>query len=203
MIRVWSVLIVVLVYLPAAGAADYVNVLSNGTFELDVAGWTPLLDTIIMWDPMDADGSPSSGSAIVTNSVDYQSTRGARQCSDVLEGDMEYVLRAMIFIPGMQPATGWGHLKVALYPQPNCGGYPVLHLMSSVVYSATPDQWLRSTLAITTPPNAQSAIVDLTVTKDTVTGFLDIAFDNVSLLYAEVFEDGFESGDLARWVFVE
>ena len=199
MIRVWSVLVVVLVYLPAAGAADYVNLLSNGTFELDVAGWTPLLDTNIMWDPMDADGSPSSGSAIVTT----DSTRGARQCSEVLEGDKEYVLRAMIFIPGMQPASGWGYLKVVLYPQPNCGGYPVLHLFSPWVTSATPDRWLRSVLAMTTPPSAQSAFVDLTVTKETGTGFLDVAFDNVGLLYAEVFEDGFESGDLARWVFVE
>jgi len=203
MIRILSILVIALAYLPAAGAADYVNKLSNGTFELDVAGWAPVLDTIIMWDPMDADGNPSSGSAMVTNPADYQTTRGAQQCSEVLEGDTEYLLRAMVLIPGMQPAGGRGYLRVYVYPQPNCGGNPELNLFSSEVYSATPDQWLRSTLALTTQPSAQSALVRLTVTTDTGGGYLDVAFDNVGLLYAEVFEDGFESGDLAQWVFVE
>ena len=199
MIRVWSVLIVVLVYLPAAGAADGDNKLSNGTFDLDVAGWTPVQDTTLVWDPMDADGDPSSGAAIVTTTADQHSTTAADQCSEVLEGDKEYLLRAMIFIPSMQPAAGWGNLRVVLYPQPNCGGYPVLHLFSSWVYSATSDQWLRSTVAITTPPSAQSALVRLTATKDAGTGYLDVAFDNVSLAYAAIFVDGFESGDLTQW----
>ena len=55
MFRVWCVFFVILMCLPVHGQADDNNILSNGTFDIDVSDWTPVLDATIEWSPMTAD----------------------------------------------------------------------------------------------------------------------------------------------------
>ena len=202
MIRICGMLAVLLVLLPSGGVADGDNRLSNGTFDDDVTGWDPILDTILMWDQADAGGDPNSGSARVTNPAGFPSTRGVKQCSDVLQGGHEYALSAMILIESLQPASGWGNLKIDVYPQVDCGGSPVVIQLSPIVYSATPDEWLEVVESVAIPSNGQSAWVHLQVSKDAGTGNFDVIFDNVSLASAVIFADGFESGDHGRWSMV-
>ena len=202
MIRVHTVLILVLLCATIAVAADGDNKLTNGSFEIDLTGWTPLGDVVFEWNPMDADGSPSSGSGLVTNAANYQSTRCVRQCSDVLEGDMEYRVRAMVNSPSGQTGLGWADIRLDVYPEPNCGGSPLWFESSSPVYSTDPDQWLESWATFTTAPNARSTLVDLCVNKNTASGTLAISFDNVKLFATEIFEGGFEDGTLSGWSVV-
>ena len=182
---------------PPATAGD--NVLSNGTFDVDVAAWTAVGDATIDWNSMDANDDPGSGSATVTNVATYATSMGAYQCSAMLEGDREYLLRSMIYVPGGQDATGYGYVSIRLYDEPDCGGIQVYTDYSSLVYTATPDQWLESSLSLTAPPDAQSALVWLVVFKNEAPYSLSMAYDNVALFTVEVFADDFESGDTSAW----
>ncbi len=200
--RFWSILVVALMCLPTASAKDGANLLSNGAFDVGVyvAEWLPLGTSTIEWHSADSEGEPGSGSAIASNNSAFPSSWGARQCIEVIEGDPEYFLSAMIFVPSGQPTTGWGALFIEFMDSPNCQGRYVDFHYSPKVRTTTPDQWLESAIAVAAPPTAQSAWVLLAVAKDQATGSLTAAFDNVRVLSgAEVFTDGFESGDPSRW----
>lgn len=175
------------------------NVLSNGTFDVDVAGWTAVGDATIDWSPLDADGDINSGSAMVVNIANYSTTMGANQCSAPLEGDQEFFLRSMVYIPSGQSETGYAYVSIRFYGLPDCQGNVLLSDFSSQVYTTTPDQWIESSLLLMAPPNAQSALVWLSIRKNEDSGSLAIAFDNASLFAVEIFADGFESGDTSAW----
>ena len=149
---------------------------------------------MIAWDPMDADNDPGSGSAMVANIANYSTTMGASQCSTVLEGDQEFFLRAMIFVPSGQSETGFGYLSIRFYGLPDCQGDLLIGDFSSQVYTTSPDQWFESSRLLMAPPNAQSALVWLAIHKE-ANRTLDMAFDNVSLFPIEIFADRFDDGD--------
>ncbi len=199
MFRLSVVLVTIIVSLPTAAPAAGENALSNGTFDVDVAGWTAVADATIEWNSIDADGDPNSGCAMVANIANYSTTMGARQCSAVLEGDRDFVLRTMVYVPSGQPATGYGYITIRLYDEPNCQGNEVYANYSSLVFTATPDQWLESSLLLTAPPGSQSALVWLTIHKNEDPDSLTMAFDNVSLFAIEIFADGFEGGNTSAW----
>lgn len=199
MFRMSTVLIAIIlsVSMPVAASGD--NVVSNGTFNVDVADWIPRADATIDWSPLDAAGNPGSGSGLVANIANIPTAMGANQCANGLEGGKEYVLQSMIYIPGGQANTGNGYISIRLYDQPDCQGNQILSDFSSQVYTTTPDQWLESSRMLAAPQAAQSALVWLSVTKNEDVGSLDMAFDNVSLSAIEIFVDGFESGDTSVW----
>ncbi len=86
------------------------NLLVNPGFDSDLSGWHPsnapgLIITI--WSPLDAAGSPSSGSLLADNlaaTANYPVVVGA-QCINVTPGQ-KYWLRAKAFIPAGQATTG-------------------------------------------------------------------------------------------------
>jgi hypothetical protein len=51
-----------------AAGAIFGQKLQNPTFDTDVSSWTAASNAGLSWDPLDADASPVSGSARVTNS---------------------------------------------------------------------------------------------------------------------------------------
>jgi len=65
------------------GSGDsHAQLLSNTQFDTDVSGWTAGAKATVEWDPLDADASLTSGSALVTNISDTAGdSTGARQCS--------------------------------------------------------------------------------------------------------------------------
>jgi hypothetical protein len=191
-----SVLALTVVF-PASFASGQ-NMLFNPNFDIDVVGWSAVADATITWDPMDSDNDPGSGSAMVANVANYSTTMGANQCSTVLEGDQEFSLRTMIYIPSGQSETGFGYVSIRFYELPNCQGNLLTSNFSTQVYTTTPDQWLESSRVLMAPPNSQSALVWLSIHKDG-NGPLDMAFDNVSLFPIVIFADGFDDGDTSRW----
>jgi hypothetical protein len=203
MLRTCFIALALTISLTSAEAADGTNTLVNGTFDTDVAEWTaswvPPSDASFVWDPKDADNRPDSGSGLLTVLIPGPTTKCVRQCSDILEGGMEYRMRAMLNNPIGQTGLGWGDIRLAYYAEPNCGG---LHLGSAFVcqvLSTGPDEWLECAANPTTPSDTQSALVYLCVSLNTVSGTLGIGFDNVKLFCSEVMDDDFESGDFSGW----
>lgn len=202
MLRTFAVVVVLAVSLPIANAADGTNKLVNGTFDTDVSGWTPIGDAVFEWDPKDADNRPNSGSALLTILVPGPTTKCARQCSDVLEGDMEHRMRAMLNNPIGQTGLGWGEIRIIYYAEPNCSGLNLGGGFVCQIFSTGADEWLECAGNPITHADAQSGLVDLCVSMNTVSGTLGIAFDNVEFFGSEVMDSNFESGDLTGWSVV-
>ncbi len=175
------------------------NLVSNPNFDTDVAGWLPVATADIMWYPLDADGNPASGSALVTNlSTTAGDSTGARQCIEDITGGEVHSVAAEILVPGGQSQTGRANLLIQWYELPNCSGF--LGLSSTPwIYDSTPDVWYPSFNTTVAPSGAHSARLRLSVEKDQDSGTLLAHFDNVEFSKDQVFGDGFESSDTSAW----
>jgi len=183
MIRFLSILFALLVGLPVAGQTDDNNVIFNGGFDTDVSGWTPRdADAVtIEWNSRDAEGSPSSGSALVTNISASSSTRAVTGCANLTEAGHEYLFRGSIFIPGGQATGGRGSVRITLHDRPDCHGPAFAGFESPRVDSSTSDEWVESALGIFVPAATQSVVVWIWVHKYDDANSLSINFDNLSL----------------------
>ena len=155
--------------------------LTNGSFDTDVSGWTPSSKSTVVWDALDADASPTSGSALVTNQSDTANdSTGATQCVDGLIGGATYRFGAEILVPAGPGETGRAHLLVQWYDD-FCGGHQSGAAVASIgVMTSTPDVWYTDHGTFVAPADTRFARIRLSVWKDAETGTLDGQFDNVS-----------------------
>lgn len=178
--------------------ASPAQLLDNTTFDTDVSGWTPVADSTLDWDPLDAQADPTSGSALVTNlSTNEVDSTGSSQCTNGILEASGYTISAETLVPSGQSESGLVNLVVFWYAEPGCSSLLDLAISSSVLTS-TPDVWLPATGWMTAPAGSQSARIRLNVLKVADTGSLAAHFDNVSFA-AAVFADDFESGDTSAW----
>lgn len=156
--------------------------LTNGTFDSNVDGWNPFFDTTIVWDPLDADGSPGSGSALVVNALDEAGGgTGARQCpGGAVVGEL-YRLSIDILIPENQSATGSAGPVVQWYNDVcvESIGAPIYPRGISTDEAGV---WRRISVVGVAPPGTGSVRVSLMIIKDDQGGTLAAHFDNVSLV---------------------
>lgn len=186
----------ILVVAPVAWAQ---NLVFNPDFNTDVTGWTPSTTGTIEWSPLDAEGNPASGSALVTNrSTTAQDGTGPRQCIDGIDAGFFYLLAADVLVPSGQSETGYAELLVQWYDTPGCGGGLVGLNTTPGLSTSTPDAWYLDAGVFRAPTGTQSARLRLTVAKIEDYGTLQAHFDNV-LLGLAIFGDGFESGDTTAW----
>lgn len=191
------VALVLAVVFPASFALGQ-NLVLNPDFDTDVAEWTPSYQATLGWDPLDADGDLSSGSALVTCTADSPNdSNGAYQCIAGLSGDVFYHFAADILTPSGQSETGHAHLLVQWYSEPDCTGQ--LGVFSTYGFpSTTADVWLTDHGVDLAPSGTQTARLRLSVWKNEAGGTLDAHFDNV-VFEAWIFVDGFDSGDTSVW----
>src|SRR5205085_7241713 len=78
------------------------NLLTNGRFDTNTAGWTPTsADYSVSFSALDADGQPSSGSALVTNAVQGAvAAAGIRQCVTVNPSTKYHLVGKARILPG-------------------------------------------------------------------------------------------------------
>jgi len=175
------------------------NLVFNPTFDTDVAGWSAEGTSSIVWDSLDADGNPASGSALVTNlSTTANDSTGARQCVDGLTEATFYRFAADILVPGGQSETGHAHLLAQWYGGPGCGGGQVGLVDTFGISTSTPDVWYTDSVTAEAPAGTQSARLRLSIWKNEESGTLVAHFDNVEFAN-QIFSDGFESGDTTAW----
>ena len=183
------------------GSGDsHAQLLSNIQFDTDVSGWTAGAKATVEWDPLDADASLTSGSALVTNISDTAGdSTGARQCAGGINEAMTYQVGAKVYIPSGQTETGWADILVQWYSDATCTDFIGVANTSSV-QTATPDTWLPVSGLLQAPAGSQSARVRLSVRKQEDAGSLAAHFDKVVLEPVPlIFSDGFESGDTSAW----
>ncbi len=181
-----------IMFLLSVGASGQ-NLLVNSDFDTDLTGW----DGPAVWDPADAFGSPSSGSATWINNFTAGGSTIVRQCVELNPWIEGYDFAAHVFIPSGQPGEGYTYLTIAFYSDADCTTF-LSAPGSSGFYGF--DNWTLMNSTGWTPNGAVSARVSVANQK-TATGDFQTSCD--AIYFARnpemVFGDGFESEDTSEW----
>jgi len=148
------------------------NVITNGEFATDLSSWSVLVGSGV-WDPLDRNGSPASGSALLTAPDSFALLR--QTCLPVVPG-ATYDFGATIYLPSGQGGSGHSWIRVMWDSDCNPSGIVGLH--------QTPDfAGLGSWQAVeysqaAAPIDATFAHLDLAVvrTSGTFSGHVDGVF---------------------------
>jgi exosortase sorting signal-containing protein len=170
-----------------AGSAFAVNLLVNPSFPTNVAGWT-LEDppnSTLAWSPIDATGSPASGSALVTNtSAGPSNGTGIVQCVNAVNAGATYTFGGRLLFPLGQATTGSMQVGLRWRDGPGCTGAVVGSQPRLSVNSAQPT-WVALTSApVVAPVGTVSAQFIAFPSKVEAGGQLVGQFDDLS------FDDG-------------
>lgn len=163
-----------------SGAASAATLVVNPGFATDLSGWEILHGRPAVWDSDDAAGSPTSGSARISNLSNP--SNGAvslvlKQCFAATPGE-QYRISASIRVPPGQPAGTFGYAFIYVTPDAGCFGDP---LDTRDVHSGSAN-WQRLAEGMTAPAGAAGVAVMLGVFKPLgETAPADVLFDNVEL----------------------
>ncbi|MGE5233129.1 MAG: hypothetical protein ACM3OB_03385 [Acidobacteriota bacterium] len=157
------------------------NLVVNPGFDHDLSGWAatniPGLHTT-SWSPLDAAGSPSSGSLLADN-VSSTATNPqvvATQCIDTVPGQ-KYWLRAKVFIPSGQGATG--RALISAVPGSGTCASPAFPFGVGGGFGVTAVGTLTDTgVTVTAPPGFGRMVLQLIDLKDPAGGSLRIYYDD-------------------------
>jgi hypothetical protein len=175
------------------GAAQ--NLVVNPNFDTDTTSWTGPG----VWDTLDVDASPTSGSATYINaSAGTAGFAFASQCITVDPAAVGYDLAARTYVPSGQAGSGVARVDVVWFTDALCTDY--------LTYSEFPppglfDTWEQAGGPSFRPSTALSARVSAVNQKYGV-GSFQVFVDAVSLqpnLSSMIFGDGFDSGSQAAW----
>ena len=159
------------------------NLLSNGGFNQDIAGWASEITTTLGWEgSRDSGGASGSGSLSVTNvsvaEADGSTMGGARQCV-AISGQTGFWIRAQVFIPTGQ-GSGAGALNLQFFPSADCTGSNIgAHTTAS--FSTTGGSWRELKGISGKPPGAQSILVRPVSIKPFRAQPFRVLFDNIAL----------------------
>jgi len=175
--------------LPSAAAWATCPTVPNGTFDSNGAGWS----NYAIYDSFD--GQPAGSLQV--------GPVGAGSCGDALSdclpiaaGD-DCLLTAEGFVHTAAPTDGWSYLDLFYYSDPGCSDF--LSLSSSAALSSvTQGFWTAMTTGDSVAPaTAQSMKIGYNVCSGSAP--LTSNVDNIVLLPALIFEDGFESANTNQW----
>jgi hypothetical protein len=154
------------------------NLVQNGRFHSDLAGWANLASSTMVHSHVDSRGYPGSGSLEFTNQVAQASTATtAHQCIAVGPGTHEIRVRAAI--PAGQARSGFVGFEYFPFAGPSCGGSFLEY--GSGPTAGTAGSWLTLQKAVTLPPGTASVRLRLNVGKTQAGGELRAHFDDVYL----------------------
>ncbi|MDJ0868535.1 MAG: hypothetical protein QNK03_20675 [Myxococcota bacterium] len=142
-----------------------VELVTNGTFDESLDGWSFFVGAAssVDWDAADADGDGSSGSIrIEIDPAAPGNTLSPNQCFAVL-GGASYDLSASVYQPSSSPLAS-AFLRLQWYTEPNCGGDNLGS--SDGPDSGTQDAWVSLFRAAESPLAARSGRLFLTTFED-------------------------------------
>ena len=195
-VRVSAVLGVALFF---TGLVAAQNLVTNGDFANNVAGWAAGVIPVTWDGTSDYQDDPFSGSALILNNALSVTYAVANQCVDSVVAGEAYRLSAWLRVPPGQTGSGYATVSISWYNQPGCGGSWLSETSTSGISSS--NGWTDLPAAVgQAPATAQSALVYLTCYKLTSDGELQASFDHVVFSpNAPIFADGFESGNTSAW----
>ncbi len=149
-------------------------------FDSDLGPWSAGYNSTIVWDPLDAQGSTSSGSALVTSISDTAGdATGPDLCVDGVEAGELYRIAGDILVPEGQSESGVATLFLRWY-EDNCNGAQTgPWMITAEVDSSLPESWVRAAAAGMAPEGTSSARFRLSIKKSEAGGSLAAHFDNV------------------------
>jgi hypothetical protein len=164
----------------SAGAGLGQNLVAGGDFASDLEAWhhDPNPDGTSAWSALDAAGSASSGSALLTST---NATGGALvtlldQCVPVIAG-ATYTLSADVRFTEGETTTGWAETAISWQSGPVCNtSISGNALLTEVASRGT---WIHDSDTFTAPPGATSAFVQAGIDKIEAGGALSANFDNI------------------------
>jgi hypothetical protein len=164
------------------GSARGQNILANGSFNTSLASWTTLQPfEAAVWQPLDANGSPSSGSASLTNTFSMPAPSGGgslEQCVPIT-GGASYDFGAKVQIPSGQANTGFVQITVGWYSAPACNGFLSTSFTNAGGLTGV---WQSAGLAaVPAPGGAASAVFLLAHFKNEAGGSFVTYFDDAYL----------------------
>jgi hypothetical protein len=167
----------------ATGSVRAQNLLTNSSVDQDTAGWmlsaTDVDRGSLSWSAVDSEGSPSSGSLLVSNTQDNSlDFTTAEQCVPVTAGQ-EYRLSLEILIPEGQDPLGDTAYNTLFYDGTECDG-AYLGNASSPNFATRGEWTVKTRMDIVAPDGARSARVTFGVRKtQNLPGSTSAHFDDV------------------------
>ena len=143
-----------------------INHVENGSFDVDVSGWTPDFNAIVEWDPFDIDQSPSSGAALVSNQSGQGGGYGFTQCIDTIVAGGSYDFSVSTYIEANQPDFTQIQHRIWFFPEPDCSGSTLLY-HQEFIGSGETGQWVeRSETDLVAPASTQSVFLRSMIFKN-------------------------------------
>jgi hypothetical protein len=176
--------------LTLTGDAEAGGLVTNATFDTSVAGWA--VNTIngypgtLALGSGDADGSATSGSAVVTSTeTTASSVNTFVQACSPNTGAGTYSFGGKIKVDQIQTAPGAGLFVLGAYTTPDCSGGNLLIYAQSP--APPPDgAWHEESFFYAIPATVKSLALLLTVEKDSTFGTFQASFDDVFLRAAQI-----------------
>ncbi len=177
------VLLVALLAVWAAAPARAGELVTNGTFDDDLAAWrfANVPGYGVAWSPEDAEGSPSSGSAALSNSGSPAGSSALliSQCFPVDEG-ASYRAAAKLLLPDGQDRTGETGVYLLWWQTSDCTNYSIS--TDFIGLDFTPGDWTGYQIEAMAPPGAKGVEVRAAVDKVEAGGVLTANLDDVSVM---------------------
>jgi hypothetical protein len=176
-VALWSSLVVAVIAIAAPAAAQ--NMLTNNSFPANVAGWALDGSASVAWNSLDADGSPASGSALVTNSSPGASNgAGMYQCAGAVIAGNSYDYGGRILIPSGQLTTGDAQVGLRFLDGAGCTGNTVGS--QPRIQVGTTGSWQTATSTGNVAPAGAVSVLFLAFpSKVEAGGTLQAHFDNL------------------------
>lgn len=172
-------LAVLLLGFSTAGQAQE-NLLANPGFESDLSGWGKYPGRIGNWSSEDADGSGSSGSALLGNegTSDGVVPLVLNQCIEVEAGE-QYLFGGNIRVPAGQPSGTAGYIFAYPYTNSSCAGDLGIFQNTTAGSGGT---WGTASSSITPGVGVQAILIAAGVFKPNgETADAEAYFDNIYL----------------------
>ncbi len=173
------------------------NLIGNGTFDRDFAGWqartTP--NGTSAWSAEDADGAPDSGSAFFTTTHpnDSEFVPLLSRCVPVVAGE-SYVLSQDVRFQTGETTRGAAQIVLTWSASPDCRAS--LFGIGLVTERTGAPSWFTDSQTFAAPAGAVAASIQLGMDKDEAGGSLTAWVDNVS--FVPVSSPADASGRLSR-----
>lgn len=155
------------------------NLVANGRFDRDVAGWQADAFATIAFVAEDAGGSPASGSALVRNvSPGPSNGAGVQQCiaGPAIREGTTYSWGGAVRNPAGQGRTGRAFVGLRWYASADCTGTPGSQPRNSTTTVGT---WVRLAATSTAPAGTRSVEFVAFPSKVEAGGQLDVLFDDL------------------------
>jgi hypothetical protein len=157
------------------------NLVAGGTFDANLEAWhhDPNPDGTSAWSTLDAAGSPSSGSALLTSTAAAGGSLITLldQCVPVIAG-AAYTLSADVRFTEGETTTGWAETVIYWQSGSVCNTYISGNALLTEVASRS--TWIHDSDTFTAPAGATSAFVSAGIDKIEAGGTLSANFDNIA-----------------------